>query len=250
VYGYAMFLIGRRDFGADWFELRRLMARWLFMSAVTARYSGSSETVMDADLNRLRDLKGLEEFAALINRQVDETLTADYWSITLPNDLATAGARSPYLFAYQAALNLLSARALFSQDSVATLLAPGVHAVKAGLERHHLFPRAYLRTLDIDATIDVNQIANLAIVGWEVNGQISDEAPSDYWPIWVDKYGRGAEDVARMQFWHALPVDWQDMDYHQFLAARRHLMADVIRTGFDRLSTPAPAAHDPATAPP
>ncbi len=140
VYSYAMFLIGRRDFGADWYELRRLMARWLFMNAVTARYSGSSETIMEADLNRLRDLTMFKEFATLVNsEQVDDTLGEDYWNVTLPNDLATAGARSPYLFAYQAALNLLGARALFSQDSVAALLAPGVHGVKAGLERHHLF---------------------------------------------------------------------------------------------------------------
>ena len=128
VYSYAMFLIGRRDFGADWYELRRLMARWLFMNALTARYSGSSETVMEADLNRLRDLKSLDEFASLVNQQVDDTLGEDYWNITLPNDLATAGARSPYLFAYQAALNLLGARALFSQDSVAALLAPACMA--------------------------------------------------------------------------------------------------------------------------
>jgi hypothetical protein len=236
VYSYAMFLIGRRDFGADWFKLRRLMARWLFMNAVTARYSGSSETIMDSDLNRLRDLTTLDEFASLVNQQVNDTLTEDYWSITLPNDLATAGARSPYQFAYQAALNLLGARALFSQDSVAALLGPGVVGVKAGLERHHLFPRAYLRTLDIDATIDVNQIANLAIVGWEVNGQISDEAPHDYWPVWVQKYGRSAEELDEMRFWHALPEGWQDMDYHQFLAVRRQMMARVIRAGFDRLS--------------
>ena len=71
----------------------------------------------------------------------------------------------------------------------------------------------------------MNQIANLAIVGWEVNGQISDEAPYDYWPVWVQKYGKGPDDLAEMQFWHALPEGWQSMDYHQFLAARRQLMA-------------------------
>jgi hypothetical protein len=104
------------------------------------------------------------------------------------------------------------------------------------LERHHLFPRAYPRTLEIDAAIDVNQIANLAIAGWEVNGQIPDEAPSDYWPVWVQKYGKGADDLADMQFWHALPDRWQDLDCHQFLAVRRQLMAKVIRAWFKRLS--------------
>lgn len=237
VYSYAMFLVGRHDYGADWYELRRLMARWLFMSAVTARYSGSAETIMESDLNRLRGAGILEEFRGLINQQVDDTLTDDFWSITLPNSLATAGARSPYFFAYEAALNLLDARALFSQDKVSSLKAPGIKAVKSPLERHHLFPRAHLQRLGIESIIDVNQVANMAVVGWEVNGQISDEAPADYWPIWVAKYGKGPEEVERMRYWHALPLDWQTMDYEAFLQARRQAMARVIKDGFERLSS-------------
>ncbi len=92
----------------------------------------------------------------------------------------------------------------------------------------------------------MNQIANLAIVGWEVNGQISDEAPSDYWPLWVQKYGKGPDDLKEMQVWHALPDGWQDMDYHQFLAARRQMMAAVIWAGFKRLSAAPSSAPAPA----
>lgn len=237
VYSYAMFLVGRHEYGADWYELRRLMARWLFMNAVTARYSGSAETIMESDLNRLRGAGTLEEFRGLINQQVDDTLTDDFWSITLPNSLATAGARSPYFFAYEAALNLLDARALFSQDKVAALKAPGIKAVKSPLERHHLFPRAHLQRLGIESIIDVNQVANMAIVGWEVNGQISDEAPADYWPVWVAKYGKGPDEVERMRYWHALPVQWHTMGYEDFLGARRQAMARVIKDGFERLSS-------------
>lgn len=35
---------------------------------------------------------------------------------------------------------------------------------------------------------------------------------------------------------HALPPDWEHMDYPSFLDARRKLMAGIIRQGFDTLS--------------
>ena len=34
---------------------------------------------------------------------------------------------------------------------------------------------------------------------------------------------------------HALPEDWQEMDYADFLEQRRHLMADIIRRRFESL---------------
>ena len=36
-------------------------------------------------------------------------------------------------------------------------------------------------------------------------------------------------------YWHALPDGWQDMEYRQFLTARRKLMALVVRDAFKRL---------------
>ena len=40
---------------------------------------------------------------------------------------------------------------------------------------------------------------------------------------------------AQMCELHALPEDWQEMDYADFLEQRRHLMADIIRRGFESL---------------
>jgi hypothetical protein len=242
IYGYAMFLIGRHQYGLGWWQLRQLMARWLFMTALTGRYSGSSETVMDQDLNRLRQAADANAFVRVIQEQIDSALTDDYWQITLPNALVSAGARSPYLFAYQAALNLLDARGLFARDKVQTLFAPGIKAKKTPLERHHLFPKAYLQSIGIEASVDVNQIANMAIVGWEVNGAISDDAPSTYWPDWVKRFSSGPDDLARMRYWHALPQGWESMPYQEFLESRRDLMAAVIRDGFRQLESASDAA--------
>ena len=37
------------------------------------------------------------------------------------------------------------------------------------MERHHLFPRAYLQRLGYSSTRDRNQIANYALVEWKDN---------------------------------------------------------------------------------
>ena len=51
-----------------------------------------------------------------------------------------------------------------------------------GIERHHLFPRAYLsKKLGVSDPKKINQIANMALVEWNVNIGISDSAPSKYW---------------------------------------------------------------------
>jgi hypothetical protein len=131
IYAYALYLIGRTEFRIDEFELRRLIAQWFFMTAITGRYSSSPETKQEFDLARLRDVQDGETFKAVLREICRTTLTNDYWAITLPNDLATAAARSPSMFAYFAALNLLEATALFSNHKVSELMDPAIHAPKS-----------------------------------------------------------------------------------------------------------------------
>ena len=87
------------------------------------------------------------------------------------------------MFAYFAALNVLGARVLFSKQTVADLMDPATHAPKAALERHHLFPKAYLASdFDITESKDINQIANFTPVELHDNLGISDKPPSKYMP--------------------------------------------------------------------
>lgn len=233
LFNYATYLIGKRDFGIDAKRLRRVMARWFFMTSLTARYTGSYETVMDQDFNRMREVKSADEFVALLDRLITESLTDDFWTIALPNDLATSSARSPSLFAFYAAQNLLDAKALFSEIKVGALLDPSIVANKSALERHHLFPRAYLKNQGISDTRDINQIANFALVEWSDNISISDTPPSEYFPLYVEEFS--PENLARMMHWHALPQRWHELGYAEFLQSRRRAMAAVIRHGFARL---------------
>ncbi len=233
LYTYALYLIGKRDFGVDHHTLRNVIARWYFMSALTGRYTGSPESVMEEDLARLRDIRDADGFVELLDGLVKAAMPDDYWTITLPSDMETSSARTPPLFAYYASLNLLGARVLFSKLKVAELLAPGTQAKKSALERHHLFPRNYLKTLGIDETREINQIANFALVEWMDNIDVSDSPPSEYYPQYAQRYS--ADQLSEMCYWHALPEGWEHMEYADFLAARKSAMAGVIRDGFRKL---------------
>lgn len=243
VYAYAMYLIGKRDYGVGGWELRKVIARWYFMTALTGRYSSSPETQMDSDLQRLRRVNDAAGFTAALDEMVGATLTEDFWNINLPNALATAASRSPSLYGYYAALSLLGARALFSNLTISELLDPYLKAHKSPVETHHLFPKNYLKKLGIEDRVMVNQLANFAWVEWDDNIEISDVAPADYWPEYSRRYK--SEDELRMAMeWHALPENWTALPYETFLETRRKLLAGVVRKGFEVLRGDMPTSEE------
>ena len=235
LFSYMLYLIGRTEYKVNEFDLRQVIARWFFMSAVTGRFTGSPESAMEFDLARLRDVDTGDGFVKMLSQVCDITLTDDFWAVSLPNDLATSSPRSPSLFAYNAALVLLDTRALFSKIKVADLLDPSTHANRTAVERHHLFPKGFLRKLGIIATRDTNQIANYALLEWGDNTDISDQAPVNYLP---DMKARCSQaELDRMYRLHALPPNWEHLEYREFLEKRRELMARVIAEGYATLLT-------------
>ena len=233
LYSYVFYLIGKYDYRVEPYILRDIIARWFFMTAITSRYSGSFESTMEQDLNRIRETKAAYEFVAFLNRIITDSLTDDFWAITLPNDLATSSSRSPSLFAYYAALNLLQGRVLFSKMLVSDLLDPTLKAKKSAVERHHLFPKAYLNKSGITEIRDTNQIANFALVEWNDNIAISEEAPDSYYPKYASRFSK--DELSKMLYWHAMPEGWEKMEYQAFLEKRRKLIANVTREGFKEL---------------
>ncbi len=234
LFAYILYLMGRTEYAVPEHDLRGLVARWFFMSALTGRYTGSPESQMEADLARFRGLTSADQFTGVLTQICDAALTSDFWDITLPNELATSAARSPSLFAYFAALNLHDARVLFSDQKVSELMDPSTKAQRASLERHHLFPKSYLNRLGITDTRQTNQIANYTMVEWGDNGAISDQPPSEYLPPLKERFT--GKELERMYYWHALPDGWEELEYEDFLRQRRELMSAVIRDAYQKLS--------------
>jgi hypothetical protein len=233
LFAYILYLLGRTEYRVDEYELRRLIARWFFMSALTGRYSSSPESKMEFDLARLRGIADASAFVNILKEICDATLTNDYWKITLPGDLATAAANSPSMFAFFAALTLHNAQVLFSKQKVADLLNPATKSKRSALERHHLFPKEHLNKLGITDLRQTNQIANFTLIEWGDNAEISDSAPEKYVPVLSKRFS--LPELAKMYHWHALPDNWETMDYATFLRKRRELMASVIREAYESL---------------
>jgi hypothetical protein len=235
IYAYAFFLLGKCVYKVSQPALRKAIARWFFVSALTARYSTSPESVMEKDLAALRDVTSAQGFVDYLENQMALTLTTDYWNITLPGNMATSAARSPELAAYCAALNLLDARVLFSKVKVSELMDPGLQPRKALLDRHHLFPKAHLKKRGFITTRQTNQIANMALLEWPQNINIKDDAPASYFPRIMGTGAFTEQEQQSFAYWHALPESWETMEYEAFLPARRKLMGQVIREGFEKI---------------
>ena len=235
IFTYVLWLVGKHDFGLDIKTLRGVIGRWFFMAQTTAWYTSSPESIIEADLARLRPLASGdgEGFVRVLNQTIAANLTGDYWDITLPSRLNTSSSYSPTLFAYWAALNLLDAELLFSTQRIRDLHDSGSSAPRA-IERHHLFPKAHLARRGITNTARRNSIGNMAFLDWPDNAEISDRDPSEYWPKFAATLT--PERLKRQQYWHALPVGWEQLDYEPFLERRRELMAQIVRDGFASLA--------------
>lgn len=235
---YALYLIGR-SYGISHSDLRTPIARYFFMAGLTSRYTGSFETQITQDVQAFTQAEDGAGYLARLRNATETVITSDFWTINLPQSLATSSSRSPALFAYAASLCLLNARVPpFSGGGadgqkaailIRDLFDPIVHAKKAPIERHHLFPRKHLEDNGINGTSKINQIANLSYVEWPENIEISDTAPKDYWPRFRHQFT--ADDL----FHHGLAADWSDYDYSTFLEDRRGRIAQVIRAGFESI---------------
>ena len=92
----------------------------------------------------------------------------------------------------------------------------------------------------VTAPKEYNQIANMGLLEWHANIDVSDEEPRTYVARLEERLRKKSNwseaQVAEANRLHALPEEWWDLDYEDFLRQRRKLMADLIREAFGRIS--------------
>lgn len=235
-YAYAFYLIAKYRFNASYNENMVITAKWFFYASLLSVYSGSFESTMEGHLNAIKGLTTFDEYKEFINKKITERFTKDYFDVTLVGSegLAVSGKGNPAWNAYCAALNILDAHILFSKGNllISKLYEPGVDGNRKSLEKHHLFPKAYLKTLGYKDS-NINQMANYAYIDWKDNMEILDEAPSVYYPIVCA--GKSEAEILKMEEENALPHGWENMPYEEFLLQRRSLMAKKIKEAFEKL---------------
>ncbi|WP_159013556.1 DUF262 domain-containing protein [Acidisoma sp. S159] len=243
IYSYVLYLLGIIDYRIPKQEMRQAIAQFFFMASMTGRYTSSPETRFEFDIAQLKTSKDAQDYLGRLRQICAQTLTNDFWEMTLPTALATSAARSPSRFAYQASLMLLGARALYSPLTITDMVDPEIRGPKATFEQHHLFPKGYLAKLGITDSRVTNQIANFAVVEWPDNIKISDQSPEEY-AAPLDATMSAAE-RERMLHWHALPSGWWTLPYDEFLLERRARMARVVEEAYTRLCGSSPVLAAP-----
>lgn len=152
------------------------------MSQLTGRYTGSSESQIQKDLDMLAEINGgdADGFARLVEHTIAITVTHDFWEFNAPQSLVSSSFKlSPVYQCYLAALNYLDAEMFMLRMKVREWMDPALPAIK-GLKGHHLVPRHYQESfLGITDNKRINQVANFAPTDWQTNLLISDRAPAD-----------------------------------------------------------------------
>ena len=189
---------------------------WMFMALLWGRFSGSSESYLEKDMNILKDTDSLDE---LINEMYLYRGTNLYLR---PEDLAMQGIRSRIYNIFYA-----SVRSQGSKDWTNPALS--LYSKSIGynnkLQRHHIFPKAFLyQKYNGNNSIHkamINEIANIAFITQGSNMEILDKDPKEYLPK-IDAT------QLRKQF---VPTDenlYSLETYEQFLEARRELLCKGI----------------------
>lgn len=233
VFSYVFYLMGKYEFHVAPLELRHAIIRWIFMSTITSFYSSSPESTVERQMADLRNIHNGEEFISYLDDTVKLRMNETYFSVELEKELISSSATSPLWFGYVASINVLGTTMLFSNTPQSKYWIIGADGDKKSIDKHHIFPKHHLETIGIDSDRDRNQLANFTYLDYNTNIEISDDAPSLYIERYKAKFGE--ESYAKHLADNAIPMGFENMNYFEFLDARRKLMAGIIKKAYNKL---------------
>jgi len=233
VFSYVLYLIAKYDYHMDAMRLRKLVRKWFFMVAITYFYTGNAESDVEKQFADMRDLKTSDELETYINRVIEARFTDDYFKITLPMELETSASISPSWFGYLSSQIVLGYPMLFSTTPLSHMFLVGSNGTKNALDKHHIFPKNYLTKIGIGKDRDRNQTANFTYLDYNTNIHISDRQPQDYVKEFREKLGD--DEYCKTCSQHALPDDFEILNYFDFIQKRRFLMAQIVKKAYHRL---------------
>jgi|GEM_PF-114815 len=235
-FAYILFL-KLRDLKYSGNEIEVYVRKWFIMALLTGRYSGSSESVIDADIRSIAQ-KGVE----LTITEIEQSQLSDaFWESGLVQSLERSIINNPILYVFFASQVKNGIKGFLSSDiTVASIL---LH--KGDI--HHIFPKEYLKPTHPNST-QYNQIANYALTQSEINIKIGKRAPSEYMHAVLEQCKGGElahggitslEELHKNLDDHAIPTSIFEATtdtYESFLHERRVLISRKIRDYYNSLS--------------
>lgn len=232
-FSYILYLIGKYDYKVPSLQLQIIIRKWIFMSTITGFYTGSTESEVEKQFADLRDVHNADEFVSYLNNVISNRFTDDYFDYSLPSELNSSSATSPAWYGYIAAINVLGTPMLFSTAPLSQYFVLGTSGEKNSVDKHHIFPKHYLEEIGYDNDRDRNQIANFTYLDYQTNIDIADDPPTKYVGRYKEKLGEEGYKLACEQ--NALPENFEQLSYPDFLAKRRSLMAQIAKKAYKKL---------------
>ena len=233
VFSYVLYLIGKYDYKVSALKLQKIICKWIFMSTITGFYTGATESEVEKQFADLRDVSNADEFVAYLNAVIANKFTDDYFEYSLPAELNSSSATSPAWYGYIAAINVLGTPMLFSTAPLSQYFVLGTSGDKNSVDKHHIFPKHYLEKIGYSNDRDRNQIANFTYLDYATNIDISDDPPIEYVGRYREKLGEEGYKLACVQ--NALPENFEQLSYPEFLNKRRLLMAQIVKKAYNEL---------------
>lgn len=230
-FGYALYLLLYRQKQLNHSHVESCVRRWLLLSLLTGRYSGSAETIFDVDIKRFASAQTLEDVISEIVRVEEAVLPDTFWTTALMEKLETSSVNGPMFQVFLMAQVRSNDNGFLATTSVRNL-------IQQREDIHHIFPKNYLRQNGITERAKYNQIANYAYTSTVINRHIGDRAPVDYMVDAQSFGGFKSREYAKQNLeGNAIPDNLFEMDYtyyEDFLAQRRKLMAAKIRAFYNQ----------------
>jgi hypothetical protein len=193
---------------------------WYIHTFLWGRYSGSTESVLQQDLNAIQDNHGaLERLISQLhqNRGDLRLYTRDFEGATKSNRFY------PLLY--------MLTRVWHARDWETGIELTGHLLGKlSSLQVHHIFPKALLYDNHYSQH-DVNAIANFTFLTQETNLIVSNRNPADY----LEEFEARNPGVIQS---HWIPIDrklWRVENYMEFLETRRELLAQAANNFLESL---------------
>ena len=228
-FAYALYL-KLRDDGYDEIETQKYVKKWLIMSLLLGRYSGSAESKIDDDIKSINE-KGIEQYLT----QMEKTYLDDgFWDFGLVSDLESSSSNTNAYSVYLAAQCNLSSRAFLSKSMTIKSL------IEQRGDNHHIFPKSYLSNNNF-VPKQYNQVANLVKTEQATNIRIGDLPPSDYMSQVKSDINSSITNISTIDDQDSLLSNLKENDipenifnlthenYFEFLEERRKLMAKKIK---------------------
>lgn len=234
-FSYALYLKLRKD-GLPDAEIQHFVKRWLIMSLLIGRYSGSADSTIDEDIRQINE-KGIGDY---IVEMEQSHLGEGFWEFGLVSTLETSSGNNNAYNVYLAAQCQLKGIAFLAKSMKISSL------IEQRGDEHHIFPKKYLMDYGFGQT-EYNQIANFVFTEQSTNIKIGKMSPIEYMTKVRNQIESNIFDICTIDsesllmenlIQNDIPLTILDADqsnYKDFLKLRRIMMANKIKLYYEQL---------------